>query len=336
MKKFFVLLFTYIQIAGSLFGSPQISWPSIVFVHIGDHLPVYLETAIKQARLFNSCPIFLVANKNALAEQEEALKKYYTNCVPCESLLKTNEHLAFIQNSKLDKSFREGFWNRAAERFFYLQDLIRQYQLMCVVHLENDVMIYADVFSLLPTFRKLYPHIGMTFDNDQRCVPGFIYVSDSKSMDHLAQFMVSEFCGGKIDMLALGNYYRQFGGLYTDQLPIIMQSYVANNVLINSYRHIPKNKFQYCKNDNEFQSIFDGAALGQYLGGVDPRNDPSSKPGYISDACVFDPSRLIFSWKIDKNGRKIPYAKYGETEYRINNLHIHSKKLALFLSDQNP
>lgn len=35
-----------------------------------------------------------------------------------------------------------------------------------------------------------------------------------------------------------------------------------------------------------------------------------------------------------EKGRKVPYAIYANKKYRINNLHIHSKRLELFLSAQ--
>jgi len=77
--------------------------------------------------------------------------------------------------------------------------------------------------------------------------------------------------------------------------------------------------------------LFDGAAIGQYLGGVDPRNQ-KSKPGFINESCVFNPSRFLFEWIKDDKGREIPYAIFKDCKYRINNLHIHSKNLAKFKS----
>ncbi|MDZ4124685.1 MAG: hypothetical protein U1E02_10985, partial [Hydrogenophaga sp.] len=66
-------------------------------------------------------------------------------------------------------------------------------------------------------------------------------------------------------------------------------------------------------------------------GGIDPRNGVAG-PGFITSQCLFNPSRLQFEWKVDTENRKVPYLIFGKEKYRINNLHIHSKNLKLFLS----
>lgn len=325
--QFLLQLLTF----GGLFGALNLSEPSIIFVHLGDQLPIYLETAVKQARSFNSCNIIVVANATALQKAQQIFTRYQVISVACESLRKTQAHTFFLQHSKLDTSFRKGFWSFATERFLYLHDLLQQYDLHDIVHLENDNMIYCDISSLLPIFHKQYPHIGITLDNDERCIPGFVYIADAASMDSLAQWICQEASHRKNDMQSLASYFKKFGTTHADQLPIIMNEYVQDNELISPTKMKAKNKFNYCKHDELFHSIFDAAALGQYVGGVDPRNCPS-KPGFINESCVFNPSLLHISWKKDNLGRKIPYATYKSLEYRINNLHIHSKFLHRFLS----
>ena len=80
-----------------------------------------------------------------------------------------------------------------------------------------------------------------------------------------------------------------------------------------------------------FNSLFDAAAFGQYLGGEDPRNGHSA-PGFINESCIFNPSHFTYTWEEDDQGRLVPYAHYKNEKVRINNLHIHSKNLAPFYS----
>ena len=331
-KKIFALVVTSLLFLGSLIGAATSSGHSIIFVHLGDTIPSYMEIAIKQARLFNDCPILLVANQKALDEIGSALDKYETTTIACESLVKTKEHHTFLTTSKLDKRFRNGFWSYATERFFYLQDLMQQYTLENVVHLENDVMLYVELETIMPTLKKHYPHLGLTLDNDNRCIPGFVYIADSKSMDHLAQHVATAVASGKNDMESLAGYCQKFGLSFANQLPIIMSSYANMNKLRSPCGFVAKNKQNYSLYEEEFTSIFDAAALGQYLGGIDPRNDPKAKPGFINESCVFNPSLLAYTWKKDEKGRAVPYASYKDSEVRINNLHIHSKNLQAFLS----
>jgi hypothetical protein len=82
-----------------------------------------------------------------------------------------------------------------------------------------------------------------------------------------------------------------------------------------------------------FRSIFDAAAIGQYLGGIDPRNtSDSSTIGFINESAVYDPRKLYLETGIDEKGRKCYYARSQMGLWRINNLHIHSKNLTEFAS----
>ena len=81
--------------------------------------------------------------------------------------------------------------------------------------------------------------------------------------------------------------------------------------------------------------IFDGPALGQFLGGVDPRNCKENTIGFINETCDFKPYPSICDiYFKNENSLKIPYIKSKETniEQQIVNLHIHCKELHKFSS----
>jgi hypothetical protein len=80
-----------------------------------------------------------------------------------------------------------------------------------------------------------------------------------------------------------------------------------------------------------FSGIFDAAAIGQYLGGIDRRFFKDSKPGFINETAVYDPRKLGISWKTE-GGLRRPFGNVAGREFPIFNLHIHSKALEDFLS----
>ena len=53
-----------------------------------------------------------------------------------------NESYNFVNNTSLDKSFRNGFWYLTSLRFFYIYELMKKYDINNVIHLENDVITY--------------------------------------------------------------------------------------------------------------------------------------------------------------------------------------------------
>lgn len=322
MKRFFLFL-TFLQVVFiNLYSADY----AIVFVHIGDTLPPYLQTAVTQARAFNKeCPIFLIANEKALQTPiNEA------SCISCESLIKTTDHLRFIQKTKLNKEWKKGFWRYTSERFLYLNDFMLQHGVCNVFHIENDVMLYVDLEELLPVFLNNYTGIAATFDNDKRCIPGFVFFKDDQASSSLTQCFADHAKERLTDTEIFVRFREEYPDLI-DTLPIVSEEYVTEHPMISFRKYFPKDKYKFCQNIHLFQSFFDAAAIGQYLGGKDPANGFSSK-GFINESCVFNPSHLTYEWIFDEQYRRVPYAIYAGKKFRINNLHIHSKQLELFLS----
>lgn len=305
---------------------------TIVFIHLGPTIPDYLPIALKQARLFNrDAEIVLIANEAATSSVLDKLTEHQITLINCESLNETSEHQCFLKSSKLDSKFRNGFWQYTFERFYYLHAFISQHNKKNVFHLEYDNMLYCNLEKLLPIFEKHYSNkIGVTFDNDERCIPGFVYISDPEAMQQLISFMTNNLDSGRYDMYMIG-LFKQYFPLHIINLPIIPESYTHNRRLRSSQGHTVKNNSEYFLHYDDFNGIFDAAALGQYLGGIDPRNGPS-KPGFINESCIFDPSQFTFSWRLDSKKRKVPYLNYKNMSWRIINLHIHSKNLIDFTS----
>ena len=98
------------------------------------------------------------------------------------------------------------------------------------------------------------------------------------------------------------------------------------------------NKFNI--NFKNFNSIFDGASIGQYLGGVDKKNDINDTRGFINETCIVKYNNFKFQW-IQENNLYKPYLLYFDNisnqdiKIPIINLHIHSKELFKFMSN-NP
>ncbi|MCH9612262.1 MAG: hypothetical protein S4CHLAM102_07480 [Chlamydiia bacterium] len=298
---------------------------SIVFIHIGPELPSYLPVAMKQARLFNDCEIVLVANKRTLLDYEALLTEEQIIGIATEYLPGSVSHRHFHNFSTLDRTTRGGFWLLASERFFFLEELMRMYNLKNVLHLESDVMLYSDLDDLVPLFNKYYRGIAGTFDNDERCIPGLIFFSTVRDAEKLVKLMAEKAPEAIDDMFMMGYLKKRYGEEVIDNLPIVGAEYIQL-IPVKS-----QNAKKYCQYIDDFNSIFDAAYMGQYLGGVDPRN-ADIKFGFVNTDCVINSSYMQYIWEVDEKGRSIPYAQFGDKLLKINNLHIHSKRLHEFYS----
>lgn len=306
-------------------------YSNIIFVYLSAQLPAYIQVALEQARLFNPVTdIYLIANQQAINQSHEYLNKSQIIAIPAETLKASKYHHRFNQKSTLDSTARDGLWRKATERFFYIHELMALYDLQSVVHIESDNMLYVDIAEFKDTFTQ-YPGIGIVLDNDTRCIPSVVYIAHQKAMAHLVQYIAEQAPKGYNDMQILAAYRNTYSQEYVDTLPLIMPEYIAQYPLISTRNQKAAHNDAYTNNIDLFASIFDGAAIGQYLGGIDPRNGVS-RPGFINETCIFNPSLLAFEWHHDIHGRNVPFAVCNGKSYRINNLHIHSKFLEQFHS----
>jgi len=310
---------------------------SILFAHLGADIPPWIATTLAQARRFNTCPIALVAESAALKRANLPAALELTE-YPLEEIGISEKHEIFLEISPLDRAFRAGFWTHTTERFFAIESAIKKYALTNVVHLENDVMLYCDLGTVVPALTAHYPGIAVTFDNDLRCIPGLVYIRHADAIEPLTEYILTALQAprsardaAKInDMVLLGGYRRSPGALI-DQLPIIPPDYPA--ALRSAAGHVTANAAGYSKNFGALGMIFDAAALGQYLGGIDPRNDGHPSEGFINESCLFDPRLLNVRMIRDSRGYRIPVVKTASGIHRVANLHIHSKNPAPFLSN---
>ncbi len=307
MGKIGQLIVAFLFAFQSLFAS------AIVFVHIGDALPSYAEIAIQQALAFNpKTPIYMISSERALAHLQLPVHK-----IAYETLAPSQEHSDYRARYP-----HLGYWRYVVERFFYLDEFLTQHQLEHVVHLENDVMIYFELEQLISVFDRCYSSVGGTFLNDGEGVPGIVYIPNKESLRSLMPFFAEMGGKGHSDMRIFGQLRQR---KMIQDLPIIPANYPKE------HRMNTPNPERFTEHVEEFGSIFDGAALGQYLGGVDPLFGPP-KPGFVNWNSVFDPRHFEYSWEVDEQGRNIPYLHSTCRKYRINNLHIHSKQLEKFTS----
>jgi len=310
--------------------------PTLLFVHLGPELPPWLALTLQQARIFNSCPLILVADESAI-ERAALPQSLEVTPLPVQELGLTQKQRQFRALSPFDKQFRDGFWTYTSERFFVVEAAMFKLSLANVIHLENDVLLYCSLDELLPRLARLYDSVAATFDNDTRCVPGMIYLPTVRAAALVTDFLLAALrqvaagapVPGLNDMMLLGAL-RAHGRAAIDHLPIVPPDYPA--VLRSAIGHTVADASCYSRHFDTLRMIFDAAALGQFLGGVDPRNARGSTVGFINESCVFDPRVLRPRFTSDAQGRKVPVVETPSGLHAVANLHIHCKNPTAFLS----
>lgn len=295
---------------------------NIVLVHINcddkdlyciPELPSYIDDCVKQIRVFNDCNLYLVTDANV---DSNFIKKYNINIID-------------ISNIKLDKlnkfySFfnRGSFWAVAVARFYYIEWLMKEYNIEDVIHIENDVLLYHNVNS----YQNIFKNMAITIGGDGKCMTGYFYIKSYKSIKHMNNFFIEIYETNNLQQL-IGKF--NIKSMINEMVLLYLYSKEYGKKFLDYFPILPYGEHSY--NYNHFKSVFDPASYGQYVGGSRTEG-PGVKPSdhYIGQEFI---NNSTYDVKFEYiNNLKVPYFYYDNNRVFINNLHIHSKKLNKYLS----
>ena len=311
---------------------PRVAASPIVFVHLGLEPIVYLENNLDTAAHFSpTSEIIVVVNAaHPLRTTLAADPRYRIVCV--EDLTRSVAHDTFMSTSRLDRAFRGGFWHFAVERLFVLDAVYNALDLAPGFHIESDNLIFFDADVMAGRLTPLYPGMAATFDADDRCVPAVLFINDASALTRLAEFMADATINAppklhQNDMRMLAAFRQVNARNVIDGLAIVPPDYPRELCSMTGKR--PADPDLYSRHFDRVRSVFDAAALGQYMFGVEPRSLIGHRDthGFINETCVFDPSVLDYVFLPGPRGRAQPYVRTASGLWPINNLHIHSKRI---------
>jgi hypothetical protein len=303
----------------------------LILTHIGQNLPEYLNTFLTQIRKFNNeyKIIFLVNQINC---ENEIFKNHNINTYPIENLInerinKFINHFGYGDVNTIHKSISYGgtdYWCVTAVRLFFIYEYCLNHQIENFFHFENDIMIYEslDKIENLIINNNLYQNqISITRGTNNKIMTGFMYVNSLEILNHLLT-EITHYLESKLNLFSFGiDHLNEMGLLHVYQQ-------LNPNKLVN-LPIFPNNDLT--KDFEIFNSVFDPATYGQYLDGT-PENPGVS---ILPDSIIGDQLRNNDDIKVvfnDVDGYNLPFIIYNGFKFKINSLHIHSKRLQSFLS----
>ena len=215
-----------------------------------------------------------------------------------------HDEFEFGSRSRLDNQFRGGFWHLASARLFVLYAYLKKTGLCNCLHIENDVMVYANADDINWNLNRM----SVVFDSPSRVIPSVVWVPRPDTL----RDVLSQYDPAKNDMENLARFDLEHLPIFPDSRTLGTSDFTG--VLKDVTEQFPA-----------YDYVFDGAAIGQYLGGVDPRNTPGDTRGFINETCIVKYDGYHVTWSKSK-----PYLIVDDRPYPIFNLHIHSKNLAAF------
>lgn len=274
---------------------------NIVLVCLSNFQP-YILTNIQQLILLKHDNIYIITHSHFFSLFDSFKESIYL--VNVDDLPDSFE---FYKKTTLNKHFRNGFWALASLRFFYIYELMNLFHLTNVIHLENDVLIYYNIDQIIDKLDNRFLYIP--FDSFSRNIASILYIPNCD----IFKMILDSYDFHCSDMDNFSLILRETGLI--QPFPIFSHSHAST----------PEEQF-VSSNFDKMGFLFDAAAMGQYLGGIDPQNDSSNTVGFVNETCVIKYNKYSF-FQIDFDGFLRPFILIDRSLFPIFNLHIHSKKV---------
>lgn len=296
----------------------QIKDGNFVIAYLGN-LPKYLIDCIKQIRIWNPTTEIWIGCSN-LVNNVELLKNINTNVniIYIDTLTITSAHETF--NKTYTNNSMNNFWKYTMERFFIVEEIMLKYNLTNVLHLEVDNMIYFNLKEILPIFKKVSKeeNILIPSDNSTRYIAGVCYIPTPNSIANMNIFF-SLHNKNQAEMEVI----MQFNGNVLS-LPVVMPEYPHSKLCPIDGKADPV-PIRFSKYAEDFGGLFDAAAVGQYMFGIDKIHNKGNTDGFINTHSVYRINEFQTRWNYENKYLEI---KYDSRWWRVFNIHVHSKELS--------
>lgn len=276
----------------------------IIFIWVNSKLPSYAYDSLRFCNDANpSREIFLLTNASNYGIAQGFATIFQIGEV---EISKLNSFLPKMQ-------FKGDFWINTSLRFLILERFLRDFKIQSFYHAELDNVIF-NLDGIDHVLNGVGKGIFVPRDSEDRAIASLLFCNRPESISELIEIYVSSNPPPLHDMDALGKYANMHRS-YFFALPT--ESFQKNSEIWNVV------------SPQKLGGIFDAAAIGQYLLGVDTihcRFKPC-KNGFMNENCNIDLGSVDF---IVKDAKILIRFRSSKTEFQIHNIHLHSKNFAAF------
>lgn len=263
-----------------------------ILIHIGDeHFPDYVNKCIEQIYLWNKdADVFFLAN-------EVHRSKLTTNCnfISLETIPIGSKHALFKKHVASEFN---------TERLFVLEDFLEMKKLNECFHLENDTLIYFDMYDVLPTLREEYKGLATPYLGKGEVSFSILYVRDAYFLTEMNQHIL------RINHIA--HTETQAGCRYFLENP-----HVASFLPTISKECETDDEAFTTSRSSVFNGLWDSGAYGQY---IDTK--------VVNKSCSFAADQFVYTWASRNGGLWHPRVHRDEKSWPLYTLHIQSKNLS--------
>lgn len=218
-------------------------------------------------------------------------------------------------------AFRQGFWLESARRFLALREFCRL-QSTPVVHIESDVIPLSS--GLFEKLGSLGARVAYGMAGSDQGSGAVVLVHDAQAAAELAELVIAEFSTGSAveEMTALSRIAHSKPNLVT-----ILPTLPSPTSLLASQEATDWFRERASTLAASFNGVLDVSAVGQFLLGMDPRNERGRRRLYRSSPFVdIEPQRVVYRLREGK----LLVIEENRDPVEVLSLHVHSKDLRAF------
>ena len=287
----------------------------LIFVYDG-RFPKYGKHSILFNNKYSKMDLILLCNKN------EINFKISKNIRLFDYHEFSDDSLFFLKKNKKLNKFRSSFWILTIERYFVLLNFVKKLKINNFFHGELD-NVFFDLSNMDNKLNKIGKKIFFPIDN-QNGFGSIIYVNSIEILEKFCEFTLNKL---------KKKFYNDMKLLY-----MFAKKFPHDTKFLPTEKSIFLKKKLNTLNYKITQGIFDGARIGQYLFGIDPRNIKDK----LYNKIIIDEKKTVKK-KLKKYYdnckfyfyNKKFYLKFYKKKINIFNLHIHSKLIKEIFIEKN-
>lgn len=295
-----------------------------LFVNLGKDLPTYLTKNIDLIkRTFGDHKVLVVV------DEPINLFKLSNIGVTVYRYERKKSVSNLLHGLTLDHAFRNGFWQLTIDRLFAICDVVEKLGLSSVLYIESDVLLLpnfplTDVWSLKGLAWPRYNHL--------RDVPALIHIETPAHAELMSSELLRLFSSNSdlTDMSAL-HALAETNKEIVNLLPTIKEG-LENRNLVTRQEFRRASRIIHSNSDSE-GGIFDGASIGMFLTGQDPRNTYGFTMYLNPELSLPNESYLnLNQTRFEQESDRLYIRGPESKRIEIYNLHIHSKNDEAFFA----
>ena len=284
----------------------------LIFIYLGKKIPEYARASILLAQKFSGLEVVLLADSNPGLDVKVVQPNSFYDATDFEKLARSRS---------IPNNFRQGFWLKTLERIFVLEQYMKFTKSEKVLHAELDQILFRNDTLISKLVKLDKSGIFFPYHTSGEPIASVLFCNDLSSLSSLTDFAKTD-SNYQSDMQLLGGWSKQ------NPKKCFILPTLATELLVSEFK-LETDSLILGRSD--LSGITDGAQLGQWVAGVDPRNVPISQIPQNHFVLANDPlligrselEKTKFSFDLDCGFLKLELP--NQEPINIYNLHLHAK-----------